>query len=127
MNTVLFKEDDFKITDEQAKLLAEIDTIRDNVIVRVIKSDTKSAGGIILADKDVEKSTLGVVLKPNHTSYHRNGEPTNPKLRSGDIVRLQRGNVGTTMPEATDGEEWITVPEDCIYYFRRLKVESNGK
>lgn len=123
MNKVQFKPEDFQITTEQQKLLSEISTVRDNLVVRLIESEPVSAGGIVLAQKDIEKTTLGVVLKANTVSYHRNGEPTNPTIRMGDLVRLQRGNVGTTMPEATDGENWVCVPEDCIYYSRTIKVE----
>ncbi len=123
MNKIEFLPEHFEVTTDNYKLLREMNTIRDNVIVRLIEHEPVSAGGIVLAQKDVEKSTVGVVLKPNKVSYHRNGDPCNPTLQFGDVVRLQRGNVGTTMPEAPEGQKWICVPEDCIYYSRTIKVE----
>lgn len=123
MNKVEFLPEHFQVTVAEHKLLSEINTIRDNVIVRLIEHEPVSAGGIVLAQKDVEKTTVGVVLKPNKISYHRNGNPCNPSILQGDVVRLQRGNVGTTMPEAPEGQKWICVPEDCIYYSRTIKVE----
>lgn len=123
MNKVQFLPEHFQVTVAEHKLLAEINTIRDNVIVRLIEHEPVSAGGIVLAQKDVEKTTVGVVLKANKISYHRNGDPCNPSITQGDVVRLQRGNVGTTMPEAPEGQKWICVPEDCIYYSRTIKVE----
>jgi len=127
VNKVLFKDEDFQITADEQALLKEMTPVRDNLIVRLIESEPVSAGGIVLAAKDVEKTTIGVVLKSNTVSYHRDGTPTTPTIRMGDLVRLQRGNVGTSMPEATEGQKWVCVPEDCIYYSRTLKVNTDGQ
>ena len=122
VNRVEFKDTDFQLNADAQEQIAQIMPMGNNVIVRIIKSEAKSAGGIVLASADVEKSTLGVVLKPNVNSYNKDGSPGQVCLMQGDLVRLHRGNVGTTMPEAPDGEEWISVPEDCIYYYKRIKV-----
>ena len=122
VNRVEFKDTDFQLDANAQEQIAMLMPMGNNVIVRIIKSEPKSAGGIVLASADVEKSTLGVVLKPNTKSYNKDGSPAEVELRQGDLVRLHRGNVGTTMPEAPNGEEWLSVPEDCIYYYKRIKV-----
>lgn len=109
-----------ELTPEEEKILDQINPIGDNLIIKLLDSETKSSEGIILTSSAVEKSTEAIVLKPNVTGYHRNGEPKSPVLKKGDIVRLQRGNVGTGMPESPKGQEWLAVPEDVIYYYRRL-------
>ena len=100
--------------------MIKVTPLEDRVIIRVIEQEAKSAGGIILNEKSLEESTLGEVLAPNQISYYRNGERREPKLAAGDQVRFAK-QAGTQMPEAPDGETWIAIPEDMIYY----KVESN--
>jgi chaperonin GroES len=117
---IIVRPQDLIINDEADGILSEITPLSDNVIIRVVDNEAKSTGGIVLTKASVEKSTLGVVLLPNTISYNRDGSTRKPVLKMGDIVRLQRGTVGTGMPEAPEGENWIAAPEDCIYYYRRL-------
>lgn len=121
---------DLLITEDDMQVLRELHSMNDNVIVRVVDNEAVSNGGIVLTQGSVEKSTLGVVLMPNVMSFNRDGSRRDPVLKVGDIVRLQRGNVGTEMPEAPEGQKWLAVPEDCIYYYRRLEnnteVKQNG-
>lgn len=102
------------------KILAQIQPMNENVVVKVLDAETVTGGGIVLPNSAVEDSTEAVVLIPNKVSYSRDGKERSPVLKKGDIVRLQRGKVGTGMPEAPDGQKWLAVPEDCIYYYRRL-------
>lgn len=92
------------------------------VIVKVHdKPEAKSTGGIIMAatsDK-VEKSTLGTVMIPNHESYGRDNKSRQPILKSGDVVRFEKGDVGDELPEAPEGETWLAIPEECII----MKIE----
>ncbi|AWY02812.1 chaperone GroES [Alteromonas phage JH01] len=117
---VKFKPEDLVITEGDMEVLREITPMSDNVIVRVVDNEATSSGGIVLSKGAVEKSTLGVVLAPNVMSFNRDGSRRNPVLKVGDMVRLQRGNLGTEMPEAPEGQKWLAVPEDCIYYYRRV-------
>lgn len=87
----------------------------DNVIVKIIPLQAK-IGSILIPDTALEKSNLAEVIVPNVRSYHRNGEPRDIMLIKGCKVRIPSGKVGTTVPEAPDGEEWLAIPEDCIYY-----------
>tara|TARA_R110002096_G_scaffold78992_1_gene185664 strand:- start:38 stop:400 length:363 start_codon:yes stop_codon:yes gene_type:complete len=115
-----FKPEDLVIDSVSASVLAELTPMNENVIIRVIENEPVSDGGIVLTTASVEKSTLGVVLAPNLISFSRDGSERKPVLKEGDIVRLQRGNVGTGMPEAPNGQKWLAVPEDVIYYYRRI-------
>lgn len=117
---IKFKPEDLIISDSDAAILKEITPMNENVIIRVIDNEPVSEGGIVLHGSIVEKSTLGVVLIPNKISFSRDGTKRETVLNVGDIVRLQRGNVGTDMPEAPHGQKWLAVPEDVIYYYRRL-------
>lgn len=116
---IVIKPKDLIINDVCEAILSELTPLSDNVIIRVIDNEAKSTGGIVLTKASVEKSTLGVVLKANTISYNRDGSMREPILQTGDIVRLQRGTVGTGMPESPVDENWIAAPEDCIYYYRR--------
>lgn len=113
---------DFDFSDDDLALLNRISGVGDNVIIKIIANEPVSGGGIILQSSTMEQSTLGIVLKPNTFSYHNDGTQREPFLKCGDMVRMQRGNVGTTMPESPDGQEWACVSESCIYYFSRLET-----
>lgn len=93
--------------------------LEDRVIIKVIEVENKTTGGILLTDKSLEESTLGEVMIVNSVSYYRNGEQRQPVLSQGDKVRFAK-QAGTVMPESPDGETWIAIPEDMIYY----KVEN---
>lgn len=87
----------------------------DFLIVKVLEQE-KKIGSIVILDAAVEPSTLGEVLIPNAISYYRDGKLRQPTLKAGDMVRFPTGNVGTGVPEAPDGEKWLAIPEDSIYY-----------
>lgn len=88
----------------------------DIVIVKIIEPTENKIGSIIIGKDHVEPSTLAEVLIPNSFSYARNGDLKPVTLRAGDQVRIPTGNVGTSVPESPDGEKWLAIPEDCIYY-----------
>lgn len=108
------------VSDAVVEQLDGITPIDDTVIVRVIPNPDKTSKGIVIPSKACEKSTLALVLIANKVSYNRDGSQRKPVLNAGDLVRLQRGNVGTEMPEAPEGEKWLAVPEDVIYYSMKL-------
>jgi co-chaperonin GroES (HSP10) len=88
----------------------------DNVIVKIIQSEEK-IGSIVMVKSSIEQSTLAEVLIPARESYYRNGElRQNPRYKAGDLVRIPSGNVGTGVPESPEGEEWVCLAEDIIYY-----------
>lgn len=92
-----------------------ITPVNDNVVLKVLPTE-KQIGSIVIPGQAREKSTLCEVLIPNQISYHRDGSLRPTFLKEGMKVRIPTGKVGTGMPEAPDGEEWVCVPEDMIYY-----------
>jgi len=96
----------------------------DIVIVRVIENEALSKGGIVLPTAAVEQSIRGKVVVANTISYDRNGERRQRLVEVGDIVVMQSGHVGTDVSDAPEGERWIAVPEDCIYY--KVKESNNA-
>ena len=89
--------------------------MNNNCVLKLIKNNEK-IGSIIIADVAKEKSTLAEVMIPPRYSYSPNGELKDSVLKTGMKVRLPTGQVGTGMPEAPEGETWLCVPEDLIYY-----------
>ena len=96
--------------------MLKITPCEDFVIVKVIEVTENKIGRIIVNKESVEPSTLAEVMIPNSISYSRDGTPRPVSLHSGDQVRIPTGNVGTAVPEAPEGEKWLAIPEDCIYY-----------
>ncbi len=86
-----------------------------NVVVRLIPNEEK-IGSIIVTNSAKEKSTLAEVMIPPNESYHQNGDLKDTVLKVGMKVRLPKSKCGTGMPEAPEGEDWLCIPEDVIYY-----------
>ncbi len=95
--------------------MPQITPLNDNVVLKVIPVEEK-IGLIHIPTHAVEESTLCEVLVPNQISYFRDGTRRPPFLKVGMRVRIPKGKVGTCMPEAPEGEKWLCVPEDMIYY-----------
>jgi co-chaperonin GroES (HSP10) len=95
--------------------MLKITPTNNNCILKLIENDEK-IGSIIIAKGSIEKPTLAEVIIPPLFSYHPNGDLKDSVLKTGMRVRLPKGQVGTGMPEAPEGETWLCVPEDIIYY-----------
>ncbi len=89
--------------------------MNNNVIVRMIEPEDK-IGAIVIASVAKEKSTLAEVMIPPQFSYHINGDLKDSILKVGMKVRIPAGNIGTGIPEAPQGESWLCLAEDSIYY-----------
>lgn len=87
----------------------------DNLIVRVIPQDNK-IGSIVMPSEALEPSTFCEIIAANSVSYNRDGTKRPVTLRAGMKVRIPKGKVGTKLPESPDGEIWLCIPEDVIYY-----------
>lgn len=59
--------------------------LRNNIIIKRLEADTKSAGGIILTEKAVEVPTEGEVIACGN-GLVENGERTPLEVKVGDIV-----------------------------------------
>ncbi len=96
--------------------MIEITPKDDNVIVKLIEEQEQKIGMLVIPGKLTEKSTLAEVMIPNEFSYHRDGTLRQVRLEAGMKVRLPKGNIGTGVPEAPEGETWLAVAEDAIVY-----------
>lgn len=95
--------------------MLKITPLSNNCVVRLIENEDK-IGSIVIAKEAIEKPTMAEVMIPPNHSYHPNGDLKDSVLKVGMKVRLPKGQVGTGMPEAPEGETWLCVPEDIIYY-----------
>lgn len=89
-------------------------------LVQVLKVEDTTKGGIILTSGDKEESVHGVVLAKPEFSYHPDGSLKVCPFDKGDTVCFMK-NAGSTVMEAPEGETWLVIPDDCIYY----KVETH--
>ena len=86
-----------------------------NVILKEVKNDEK-IGSILIASSATEKSTQYEVMILPKYCYHPNGDLKDCQFKQGEKVRIPTGNVGTGVPEAPQGENWLCIAEDLIYY-----------
>lgn len=84
-------------------------------LVKVLEVEDTTAGGIILTSTSKEESVHGVVLAKPEFSYHPDGSTRICSFEVGDTVCFMK-NAGTTVMEAPEGETWLVIPDDCIYY-----------
>ena len=89
--------------------------LNDYLIIKVVANKNISAGGIIVPEKFIDESCTGVVIAQNPVSYYRNGDLRQPICDVGDTVVFAKKS-GTNIPQSPDGEIWLAIPEDCIYY-----------
>ncbi len=103
----------------------EIKPLGNNVVVKIVEQVEKKEGLIVIPDAHVAESTLAEVMIPPKYSYHPNGDLKDSELETGDFVRIPVGKIGTEMPEAKEGEKWICLPEDCLYYIVKNRSQKN--
>jgi len=85
--------------------------LHDKVLVRRIKEDNVSRGGIVIPDAHAEKPNRGTVLAVGPGKYI-NGELRTPVVETNDIVLFGK-TAGT--PIKVDDEELTMLLEDEIY------------
>ncbi len=88
--------------------MTTIRPLHDNVIIRPIEGDEKTAGGIILTSK--EKPDTGVVVAAG-PGKHINGVMVATTVNVGDTVFYKK-YAGTTF--TNEGEQLLIVTEDNI-------------
>ncbi|MGQ0741510.1 MAG: co-chaperone GroES [Alphaproteobacteria bacterium] len=83
----------------------------DRVVVRRVKEETKSAGGIIIPDTAQEKPQEGEVLSVGPGALDENGKRVPPEVKAGDHVLFGKWS-GTEVK--IDGEELLIMKESDI-------------
>jgi chaperonin GroES len=83
----------------------------DRVVVRRVKEDQKTAGGIIIPDTVQEKPQEGEVIAVGPGARDENGKRAEPELKAGDIVLFGKWS-GTEVK--IDGEELLIMKESDV-------------
>jgi chaperonin GroES len=91
--------------------MKNIRPLQDRVIVRRVKEEDKSKGGIIIPDTAKEKPTEGEVLAVGNGKVLENGTVRPLDVKVGDRVLFGKYN-GTEVK--VDGEDRLIIREDDI-------------
>src|SRR5256885_9848697 len=83
----------------------------DRVVVRRVKEDSKTAGGIIIPDTAQEKPQEGEVIAVGPGALDDSGKRVAPEVKSGDRVLFGKWS-GTEVK--IDGEELLIMKESDI-------------
>ena len=83
----------------------------DRVVVRRVKEDQKTAGGIIIPDTVQEKPQEGEVISVGPGALDDNGKRVAPEVKAGDFVLFGKWS-GTEVK--IDGEELLIMKESDI-------------
>jgi len=85
--------------------------LADRVVVRRIKDEQKSAGGIIIPDTAQEKAQEGVVVAVGPGALNDAGKRIPPEVKAGDFVLFGKWS-GTEVK--IDGDELLIMKESDI-------------
>jgi chaperonin GroES len=83
----------------------------DRVVVRRVKEDQKTAGGIIIPDTVQEKPQEGEVIAVGPGALDDNGKRVPPEVKAGEIVLFGKWS-GTEVK--IDGDELLIMKESDI-------------
>jgi chaperonin GroES len=83
----------------------------DRVVVRRVKEDQKTAGGIIIPDTAQEKPQEGEIIAVGPGALDDNGKRVAPEVKAGDRVLFGKWS-GTEVK--IDGEELLIMKESDI-------------
>jgi len=83
----------------------------DRVVVRRVKEDTKTAGGIIIPETAQEKPQEGEVVSVGPGALDEAGKRVQPEVKAGDFVLFGKWS-GTEVK--VDGEELLIMKESDI-------------
>ena len=85
--------------------------LSDRVVVRRVKEEEKSSGGIIIPDTAQEKPQEGEIVAVGPGALDDNGNRIAPEVKAGDIVLFGKWS-GTEVK--IDGEELLIMKESDI-------------
>ena len=83
----------------------------DRVVVRRVKEEQKSAGGIIIPETAQEKAQEGVIVAVGPGALNDSGERIPPEVKAGDFVLFGKWS-GTEVK--IDGDELLIMKESDI-------------
>ena len=85
--------------------------LADRVVVKRVKEETKSSGGIIIPDTAQEKPQEGEVVAVGPGARDEKGERIKPEVKAGDRILFGKWS-GTEIK--VDGEELLIMKESDI-------------
>ena len=85
--------------------------LHDRVLIKVLDSDEKTAGGIIIPDTAKEKPQEGEVVAVGKGKRLDNGNVIEPDVKAGDRVLFSKYG-GTEVK--VDGQDYLIMREDDI-------------
>ena len=92
--------------------------LHDRVLIKVLDSEEKTAGGIIIPDSAKEKPQEGEVVAIGPGAKNENGKVTPMDVKVGDIVLFGKWS-GTDVK--IDGKEYSIMKEADIMSFKSKK------
>jgi len=96
----------------------------DRVVVRRVKEETRSAGGIIIPDTAQEKPQEGEVISVGPGALDEHGKRVVPEVKAGDHILFGKWS-GTEVK--IDGEELLIMKESDIMGIVEGKKSSSKK
>lgn len=91
--------------------MSQLRPLRDHIIVRRVKNNDKSKGGIVIPDTAKEKPTEGEVIAVGNGKVQANGAVRRLDVEVGDRVLF--GAYGGTEVKI-DGEDRLIIREDDV-------------
>jgi chaperonin GroES len=91
--------------------MPQIRPLRDRIVVKRVKEQDKSAGGIIIPDTAKEKPTEGEVVAIGSGKVQKDGSVRKPEVKVGDRVLFGKYD-GSEL--TLEGEERLFIREDDI-------------
>ncbi len=96
----------------------------DRVVVRRVKEESKSAGGIIIPDTAQEKPQEGEIIAVGPGALDDNGKRVLPEVKPGDTVLFGKWS-GTEVK--IDGQELLIMKESDIMGIVEGKLKTSKK
>ena len=93
------------------KTKTSIEPLFDNVLIRPVEAETKTASGIILPDNAKEKPQIGEVMAVGQGKMTPKGEKLPIVVKVGQKVMYKKWGGNEVKVE---GEEWTIVSQDDI-------------
>ncbi len=98
--------------------------LSDRVVVRRVKEESKSAGGIIIPDTAQEKPQEGEIIAVGPGALDDNGKRVLPEVKPGDTVLFGKWS-GTEVK--IDGQELLIMKESDIMGIVEGKLKTSKK
>lgn len=90
---------------------SSIKPLFDNVLIKPLEGETKTAGGILLPETAKEKPQMGKVMAVGPGGVDEDGKKVSMTVKSGQVVMYKKWGGNEVK---VDGEEWLLVEQKDI-------------